>query len=146
MLITGTVLEPARAADAKRGAQLFKQNTCAMCHPGGANLMCPAKPLKGAGFLKRFPTNTALAELIREGVPNTAMSGFERERISDAELADIIAYIRALTPAGTKTAPTSQKAPPEKGKAPASPAKTKVPPRAVKKKAMTQRSASCCLG
>jgi mono/diheme cytochrome c family protein len=150
LLVFGALLaaanNPAQAADPKRGAQLYKQNTCAMCHPAGDNLMCPTRPLKGAGFLKRFPTDAALAKLIRDGVPNTAMSGFDSERISDAELNDIIAYIRVLTPPGSKLSPGAQKMAPGKQKTPASPTKSKVPPPAVKKKAMHARFASCCLG
>lgn len=141
-------IEPAQAADPKRGAQLYKQNTCAMCHPGGDNLMCPSRPLKGAGFLKRFPTDAAIEKVIRDGVPNTAMSGFDNERISAAEMKDIIAYIRALSPPGKQLAGSAK--PPaasskRKGKTPAAPVKSKMPPPAVKRKAMDQRSATCYL-
>jgi len=58
--------------------------------------MSPTKPLRGAGFRNRFSTDGALASLIRTGVKGTSMDAFRKDRLSDDQLSDIIAYIRTL--------------------------------------------------
>ncbi len=67
-------------------------NRCTGCHPGGGQGMGPA--LSGADFDKAFPTDDLLAEFIRTG--KGAMPAWGADRVSDQQLADIIAYIRSL--------------------------------------------------
>ena len=89
---------PAGAAgDAKRGAALFA-DTCESCHVGGENALNPSKPLKGAWFASNFPSDAKIFATIRNGIPKTVMSPFSKERLSDQQVNDIIAYIRTLTP------------------------------------------------
>lgn len=73
-----------------RGQQVFMRH-CTQCHDGGAGSLGPAindKPLPG--FMIRLQ--------VRQGFG--AMPGFSDEKISDAELNDVIDYLRALRRAG----------------------------------------------
>jgi cytochrome c6 len=97
LLLVNSAL-PAFAATNAHGEELFSSN-CAMCHPGGGNVMNPSKALKGEAFAKQFSKDSLIASVVRKGIPNTVMSPFPKERLSDAQLAEIIAYIRCLTPA-----------------------------------------------
>jgi mono/diheme cytochrome c family protein len=96
---------PAKAASGNvaAGMKLFRQNNCSMCHPAGENNLNPLKPLKGSGFSKKYTSDKLLSDHIRCGSPGTGMPAFPKSQISDAELRDIIAYIRSLTPAGSLT-------------------------------------------
>jgi mono/diheme cytochrome c family protein len=87
-----------RKADAKAGKQLFEAMNCSMCHPSGGNALNPKKPLRGEEFKKTF-SDADIALVVRKGVPGTAMDAFRKDRLSDEQLSDIIAYIRTLTPA-----------------------------------------------
>jgi mono/diheme cytochrome c family protein len=118
----------ARKPDAKRGHELFERLTCSYCHPGGGNCLNPKKPLKGPEFRKAFPTDADVARVIRTGIPGTSMDAFRKDKLSDEELLDVIAYIRSLpqpdaakTPAAAgaknnKPASKSQTATSTKGK------------------------------
>nr|AIA18163.1 Dihydrofolate reductase [uncultured bacterium] len=88
---------PAHAADLRNGAAVFERATCAMCHPNGDNTLCPDKPLKGPAFMRRFSSDAAIEKVIRKGVPNSAMAPFDRDRISDKEMKDVVAYIRTFS-------------------------------------------------
>lgn len=80
----------------QRGQSVFMQH-CNACHVGGAGALAPGindKPLPA--FLMRFQVRRGLG----------AMPAFPGEKISDAELDDLIAYLRALRQArAPKTAP-----------------------------------------
>ena len=97
-------IRPGLAADPVVGHQLFL-SSCNMCHPGGENVLNPDKPLKGPIFIKRFPTDASIVALVRTGIPKTVMTPFTTQRLSDRQLADIIAYMRTLTPACPKDKP-----------------------------------------
>lgn len=90
------------AGDAKRGAEAFKKATCAGCHPGGGNVVNPKDPLKGPKFAKEFNTDAKIEKVIRSGIKGTPMPGFDKKRLSDKDLKDIIAYLRSLTPGSAK--------------------------------------------
>lgn len=85
-----------RKPDATRGRELFEAMNCSMCHPGGDNALNPTKPLRGAVFRKMFPNDGDIARLIRSGVKDTSMDSFDKSRLSDEQLYDIIAFIRSL--------------------------------------------------
>jgi mono/diheme cytochrome c family protein len=75
-------LQPAAA----RGEVVFARQ-CQMCHPRGEAALGPAlnnKPLPGF----------AIAFQVRHGLG--AMPAFDEREISDAELADLVAYVKAL--------------------------------------------------
>lgn len=70
----------------RRGQRVFMKQ-CSQCHPGGEAGLGPAinnKPLPG--FLIRFQ--------VRHGLG--AMPAFSEERVTDSELTDVIAYLKAL--------------------------------------------------
>jgi mono/diheme cytochrome c family protein len=74
-----------------QGQQVFMRH-CTQCHNGGAGSLGPAindKPLPG--FLIRLQVRRGLG----------AMPSFSKEKISDAELDALVAYLRALRAAGT---------------------------------------------
>jgi len=76
---------------AQNGKQLFTTN-CNACHPGGAQGIGPR--LYGTDFARRYPQDSDLATLIRTGKGN--MPGYSEAQLSDAQLQDLIAYLRAL--------------------------------------------------
>ena len=94
--------------DAKRGAVVYAAN-CAMCHGdhgGGAGrgtgvtisrerkfgIMPPA--LNNPGFQGAAP-DAMVATIIKEGRPSGIMPAFRNE-LSDADIADVVAYVREL--------------------------------------------------
>ena len=103
--------------DIKRGKKVFMDMQCAICHANGGNLQNPEKPLMGEPFLKRYPLNQdkAIAKVIREGIISAGMPASGKDKMSDQDLADVIAYVRSLTP--TKSAKPAAKPVAKKGKA-----------------------------
>jgi mono/diheme cytochrome c family protein len=97
------------AGDPKRGEQLFAAS-CSMCHPQGGNVLKPGKELKGENFLKQFPKDADIVCVIRKGVPKSVMQPFPKQSVSDEQVADIVAYIRSLTPAAAKPSAGSKAA------------------------------------
>jgi cytochrome c6 len=89
---------PAYAGTNVHGEELFNGN-CAMCHPHGGNVLAPKKTLKGDSFQKQFPKDSMIVAIIRKGIPNTVMSPFLKDRLSDEQVNEIVTYIRTLTPA-----------------------------------------------
>jgi len=88
--------------DATHGKQAFEKATCVFCHAGGGNSVKPKRPLKGAAFVQRFPDDKSLENFIRHGTKDGGMPAFSVKQVSDADLKDIIAYIRTLTPKAGK--------------------------------------------
>ena len=90
------------AGDVKKGEAAFKKATCAGCHPGGGNLMNPKAPLKGPHFAHEFKDDAKIEHVVRTGIKGTPMPGFDKKRLSDEDLKDIVAYLRSLTPGSGK--------------------------------------------
>lgn len=86
------------AGNIAHGKLVFERATCSACHFEGGNVMNPAKPIKGAAFAKKYTDDQSLIKVIRSGVPNTSMAPFPKNVISDADMADLVAYVRSLTP------------------------------------------------
>lgn len=86
----------------ERGKLLYVKATCWGCHPRGDNSLNGDKPLRGAAFQKKYPTDEALAQFIRKGNQDAGMPGFPRESLSDGDLKLIIGYIRSLTVSNAK--------------------------------------------
>ena len=59
--------------------------------------MHPSKVLKGEKFASRYKKDCDIVKVIRSSVPDTGMPSFSKQQLSDAEVKDIIAYIRSLT-------------------------------------------------
>ena len=77
---------------------------CAECHKGGGNSVRPSKPIKGKEFANKYSIDSDLVKVIRQGVPDSSMPSFVSDVIDDTQMTDLIAYIRSLTPGGTKKA------------------------------------------
>jgi mono/diheme cytochrome c family protein len=73
------------------GRSVYAQ-LCDACHPGGGAGLGPA--LTGPAFTAAYGDDAALAAIIRQGT--SGMPAFPESRISDEELDDLIAFIRAL--------------------------------------------------
>ncbi len=84
--------------DVQRGLKVFKKNDCVECHAKGGNDVNPRKPIKGAEFAEEFKDDKTLEAKIRTGVTGTPMRGFNEKKIPPADMCDLIAYIRSLTP------------------------------------------------
>lgn len=80
--------------DVSRGQELYTGKKCARCHgkEGVGTDMAPA--LNTAKVADKYATDEALAQLLRKGSGD--MDGYDSTRLSDQELADIIAYMRSL--------------------------------------------------
>ena len=87
------------SGDASVGKATFLK-TCFGCHPNGNAAIGPA--LYGAAFAARYPDNAALEAVIRGG--RGGMPAFNSSQLTDDDLANIIAYVRAI-PAAPAAAP-----------------------------------------
>jgi cytochrome c553 len=83
---------PAASANAESGRQLYMKNTCYFCHGtagqggiAGARVAVVARNLQG------------FTRYVRQ--PSGQMPAYTEKILSDQEVADIFAYLRALTPA-----------------------------------------------
>lgn len=91
--------------DVKKGEAVFKKMQCAICHPGGNNILNPQKPLKGAAFLKKYTSDKLLMQTVRSGIPTRGMPAFGTEKLNDSDLFHLITYVRTFTAAESKTVP-----------------------------------------
>ncbi len=96
--------------DAKKGKAIFESLTCIDCHLGGENSLKPSKPIKGEKFAKKYKKDIQIEQVIRKGVYGSGMPAFGKDIISDAQLIDLIAYIRSLTPTESKKGAPDKKA------------------------------------
>jgi len=94
----GAAAKPPSPENITAGQKVFTQMQCFTCHANGDNVINQSKPIKGMSFLNKYPEDAAIAQLIRRGVPGTAMPAYGKERLSDAQLVTLIAYVRSLTP------------------------------------------------
>ncbi|MCA0313119.1 MAG: cytochrome c [Candidatus Melainabacteria bacterium] len=90
--------ERGEKGDVDKAKLAFIQATCWSCHPRGENSINGDRPLKGPGFLRRYPDDESLAEFIRKGAEDKGMPSFPADRLSDRNLSLVISYIRSLTP------------------------------------------------
>jgi mono/diheme cytochrome c family protein len=86
------------AAKIADGQKVFQEMQCFTCHANGGNLINPNKPIKGADFQKKYPDDSQIAAIIRSGIAGTAMPAYDKDRLPDAQITPLIAYIRSLTP------------------------------------------------
>jgi cytochrome c oxidase cbb3-type subunit III len=99
VLLAQDTLAPARvspsaptAADVAAGKEIFAAQ-CALCH--GAEGTGGTGPSLRYRTLQHAPTNEALMEVIREGIPDTEMPSFEYV-LTDRMLRQTAAYVRSL--------------------------------------------------
>src|SRR5438094_205754 len=88
-----TAAAPAR--DIQEGKKLF-DGMCARCH--GIDGTGDEGPALNRATLARAATEDALREVIRDGIPDRGMPRVRR--LSDGELAQLVAYVRSLGRAG----------------------------------------------
>lgn len=98
LMVTASFAQCAFADNVSHGEQIFKKAGCFQCHQGGGNMIMPKKPLKGDQFAKDFPNDSMIVYVIRNGIKNSPMAAFSKERINDTDMKDLVAYIRSLTP------------------------------------------------
>ncbi len=73
------------------GAALFQQH-CAVCHPGGSNIINPAKPLDRQTLEKNGITSAKdILAIVRK--PGPGMTPFGPELLSDKEVEQVAEYI-----------------------------------------------------
>jgi mono/diheme cytochrome c family protein len=86
---------PAAPSPVRAGGRLFAAN-CAACHPGGANVVAPQLPLKGAKQLASL--NTFVSFIRNPVMPNGSpgpMPAFPADQISDKDAGNIYQYIQS---------------------------------------------------
>jgi mono/diheme cytochrome c family protein len=96
---------PAQSADAAKGRALYEKY-CLMCHgpegrgdgPVGLHANPPAANFHAPESKRK--SDAALLESIRAGHPETAMASWGNA-LSSEQIADILAYIRKLSPPGS---------------------------------------------
>lgn len=103
-LILLAALAPAGAADLAAGQALYVAN-CTACHGakgdgnGPAAVALTPKPASfTAAAFWAGKTDEQLIATIRGGRPGTSMTGFTT--LSDADLANVVAWLRTLAPPG----------------------------------------------
>ncbi|MBI2862222.1 MAG: cytochrome c [Chloroflexi bacterium] len=127
---TGGTVAPTKG-NAAAGQAVF-QTSCNACHPGGGQGVGPA--LQGPAFASKYPTDDAISKVVRQGMG--VMPAFSPDRLSDQQLADVIAYVRSLS-SGTEAGPTKAPSPTA---APPSPTVTAVTPTTAPTAVPTQAS------
>ncbi len=85
------------AGDPKNGKVLFEKNGCKLCH--GAQGEGVSSAGTNAGVPRIASTSLALADFLQQvRKPKGQMPPFSSEKISDADLADVYAYLQTLKP------------------------------------------------
>jgi cytochrome c6 len=89
----------ALAADLGNGERVFNLQ-CAGCHPNGSNIIRRGKNLKQKTLQRNgFDSVETIADLVRNGKNN--MSAY-KDRLSEAEIANVSAYVLDRSAAGWK--------------------------------------------
>ncbi len=86
-----------KEAALSRGKVVFETHLCVECHKDGGNSVRPSKPISGKKFLKKYPEDSRIESVIRNGVPNASMPSFGPAVITEEEMKDLLCYIRSLT-------------------------------------------------
>jgi high-affinity iron transporter len=101
LLLLVALVAPSRAADASAGKLVYTAN-CTACHgvagdgrgPAAVALRPPPTDFTAPGW-GASRTDDALGAAIRNGTPGTSMTPFTR--LTDTQLADLVAYVRVLS-------------------------------------------------
>ena len=92
---------PPSVGDATSGQLVFAR-ACNSCHPNANAGIGPA--LHGSAFASRYPDDTALIGVIRQG--KGGMPAFGVDQLSDQDLANTVAYLRRLGTSEPEAEPT----------------------------------------
>ncbi|MBZ5496764.1 MAG: cytochrome c [Acidobacteriia bacterium] len=85
----------APAADAKKGEAVYAKNNCKVCH-SIAGVGSPKSKLDGVGAKLTEDAITKWIRTPKEMNPKTTMMAYPVAKISDADLADLVAYMMTL--------------------------------------------------
>jgi mono/diheme cytochrome c family protein len=96
--------------DPTAGQRTFA-TSCNSCHPGANAGIGPA--LHGPQFSARYPDETAIAAVIRQG--KGGMPGFSAGSLSDQDLANVVAYLHGLGSGAIAPEPTPTPRPRARG-------------------------------
>lgn len=88
----GGALPPGKPETAASGGAAVFAGKCNACHPDGGAGAGP--PVRGADFAAKYPGDAELKQVIRDG--RGAMPAYPATALSDAELNDLVGYIRSL--------------------------------------------------
>lgn len=102
VLVNASSSQAGESGNADKGKTIFEGRTCADCHKDGGNLLKPSKPIKGSAFDKKYKDDAKLIQAIRKGVPGSSMRAFGADEISDADMKDLVAYIRNFSNSSSK--------------------------------------------
>lgn len=87
----------ASTGDPKNGKQVFEKNGCNLCHGSQGEGVSGAG--SNAGVPRIASTSLALADFVQQvRKPKGQMPPFSSEKIPDADLADVYAYLQTLKP------------------------------------------------
>ncbi|MBI1271284.1 c-type cytochrome [bacterium] len=92
-----------------RGKVVFETHLCVECHKDGGNSVRPSKPISGKKFLKKYPEDSQIESVIRNGVPNASMPSFGPAVITEEEMKDLLCYVRSLTRSDPETSENEKK-------------------------------------
>jgi len=81
---------PAIAADFSNGAKVFQTN-CAMCHPGGRNIIDADKTLEKS-VLEKYGKNSMAGITTQVQAGRNAMPAF-KEKLTDLQIEDVASYV-----------------------------------------------------
>lgn len=91
MVCSWSVASAGDAAKKNSGEKLYTQH-CAVCHPGGGNIVNPKKTLgKNALVANNIKTEEDIIKVLRNGVPG--MPKFDENAISKKDAQEIADYI-----------------------------------------------------
>jgi mono/diheme cytochrome c family protein len=96
--------------DAAAGKDVFAR-ACNQCHPNANAGIGPA--LFGPQFAQRYPDDSAIAAVIRQG--KGGMPAIAASTLSDQDLANVVAYIRGLGSGAIAPEPTPTPRPRQRG-------------------------------
>lgn len=82
-------------ADAKKGADVYAKNNCKLCH-AIAGVGSPKNPLDGVGAKLTEDQLKKWVRTPKEMNPKSLMMAYPVAKISDADLADLVAYMLTL--------------------------------------------------
>jgi mono/diheme cytochrome c family protein len=105
-----STMPPAAAGDAAAGQRAFATH-CNSCHPGANAGIGPA--LYGPQFAQRYPDDKPLIAVVRQG--KGGMPALSPAQLGDADLADVIAYLRGLQSGAIAPEPTPTPRPRSRG-------------------------------
>lgn len=95
----------------QQGKKLYAAN-CGSCHPEGRNVINPALPVVNAPELKDEKTFIGyIRNPVRPGGAPGTMPAFDRERLSDRDLAQIYHYINSLPTASPRNSSSASSSP-----------------------------------